>query len=287
MGRESSGSLLVPPFCASVPMNGRRAPSPLSDRMGRDRFSLAGRVSMVTGASRGLGRAITLALAEAGSDLVLVSRSPEGLERVATEVRACDRQALAVPADISQSDEVGEVVRRAVETFGRVDCLVNNAGVSPVYTSAEKITREAWDEILAVNLTGTFLASQAVGRQMIRQGGGKIINISSIGGAVGLSRLAAYAASKGGIHQLTRALAIDWARYGILVNAVAPAFVETDMTAGLRQHPDLSEEIRQQIPLGRFAQPEDVVGAVLFLASDAANYITGHCLAVDGGWLAH
>ena len=254
--------------------------------MGKDRFSLAGRLSIVTGASRGLGQAIALALAEAGSNLVLVSRNQEGLERVAAEVRSYGRRVLTVPADVSRSEQVEEVVRLAVETFDRIDCLVNNAGVSPVYTSAEKITREAWDEILAVNLTGTFLLCQAVGRQMIRQGRGKIINISSVGGAVGLPRLAAYAASKGGINQLTRVLAIDWARHGILVNAVAPAFVETDMTAGLRQHPGLYEEIRRQIPLGRFAHPEDVVGAVIFLASDAANYITGHCLAVDGGWLA-
>ncbi len=254
--------------------------------MGKDRFSLADRLSIVTGASRGLGQAIALAFAEAGSDLVLVSRSQEGLEQVTAQVRTCGRRVLPVPADVSRSEQVEEVVRLSVATFGRIDYLVNNAGVSPVYTSAEKIPREVWDEILAVNLTGTFLCCQAVGRQMIRQGGGKIINVSSIGGVVGLPRLAAYAASKGGIIQLTRVLAIDWARYGILVNAVAPAFVETDMTAGLRQNPALAEEIRRQIPLGRFAHPEDVVGAVIFLASDAANYITGHCLAVDGGWLA-
>jgi len=254
--------------------------------MGKDRFSLAGRLSIVTGASRGLGQAIALGFAEAGSDLVLVSRSQEGLERVAIQARTCGRQVLTIPADVSRSEQVEEVVRLAVETFGRIDCLVNNAGVSPVYTSAEKIPRETWDEILAVNLTGTFLVCQAVGRQMIRQGGGKIINVSSIGGEVGLRRLAAYAVSKGGINQLTRALAIDWARHGILVNAMAPAFVETDLTAGLRQNPGLYEEIRRQIPLGRFAHPEDVVGAVIFLASDTANSITGHCLAVDGGWLA-
>lgn len=254
--------------------------------MGIERFSLTGRVALVTGAGRGIGRAVAMELAEAGADLILASRTAADLQQVAEVARGRGREALVVPADVADEAAVESLVRRAVEAFGRVDVLVNCAGISPVYKRAEHMTSAEWDTVLSVNLRGAFLCATAVGRQMIAQDGGTIVNVASIGARVALPRLVAYCASKGGVDQLTKVLAVEWARYNIRVNTIAPAYVETDMTRGMMENPRLHEMLISQTPLGRLARPEEIAGAVLFLASDAASYVTGQTLFVDGGWTA-
>lgn len=251
-----------------------------------DQFRLDGKVAIVTGGSRGLGRSIALGLAEAGADVVVASRTLAGVQMVAEEIEQRGRRSLPLKVDVSRQSDVEGLLRDTLEVFHQVDILINNAGISPVYKSMHKMTREEWDLIVGVNLTGVFLCCNIIGNEMIRRQRGKIINMSSAGGEVGLPRLSAYSACKGGINQLTRTLAIEWARYNVLVNAVLPAFIETDMTTGLRENDVLRDEIIGKTPLGRFGKPEEIVGAVVFLASPAADFITGTCLNVDGGWTA-
>ena len=216
---------------------------------------LTGKVALVTGASRGIGRAVALAFARHGADVLVNSRKPEGAEAAAAFAP-------------------------------RLDILVLNAGVSPVYARAEAVSLEDWRAILDTNLTGAFLCARAFAPRLTARPGGRVLVMASIGALVGLPRLAAYNATKGGLLQLTRTLALEWARHGVTVNALAPGFIETDMTAGLRAHAALRETLLARIPLGRFGLPEDVAAAALFLVSDAAAYITGTVLAVDGGWTA-
>jgi len=172
-----------------------------------------------------------------------------------------------------------------VKQFGRINILVNNAGISPIWKRVEETGKEAWDQIIATNLTGAFLCAQAVGKVMIKQKSGKIINMTSVGGKVALPRLVAYCASKAGIISLTQVLAAEWAQHNILVNAIGPSYVETEFTAGLRGNERIYDELKNKNLLKRFARPEEVVGAAIFLASDESNYITGQTLFVDGGWL--
>ena len=193
---------------------------------------------------------------------------------------------MAVPADIGHVSESEKVVKSAVEAFGHVDILVNNAAVSHVYKAAEKVTEDEWDTIVDINLKGTFFMCQAAGREMISRGSGKIVNISSIGGFAALERLVAYCASKAGVLQLTRVLAIEWARHNIQVNTVAPGWVETEFSRGLRENQALYERIMRYSPSGRMATPEQIAGATVFLASQAANHITGAVVPVDGGYTA-
>jgi NAD(P)-dependent dehydrogenase (short-subunit alcohol dehydrogenase family) len=249
-------------------------------------FSLAGKIAIVTGSTRGIGRAIAEAFAGAGATVVVTGRSPDLAERVAAEVAHGGGMSMAVAADISNSADVERLIRTTVERFGRVDILVNNAAVSPFFKKAESVTEDEWNEVIQVNLTGTFLCAQAAGRVMIEQKSGRIINISSVGGQVALPRLVAYCAAKGGIEQLTRVLAVEWAQHNVLVNAIAPGYVETDLTRGLRENPKLQETIVRRTPLGRLAKVEEIVGAAIYLASDAASYVTGQTLYVDGGWTA-
>lgn len=248
---------------------------------GLSRFSLEGRVAVVTGGGRGLGRAIAGAFAEYGAALALVARSIDELERAAAEIGG-----QAFPADVSDPAAVERVAAAALKRFGRIDVLVNAAGTSPIYKRAEQIEPAEWDAILDVNLRGTFLCCRAVGRAMLERRSGAIVNLASIGAAAGLPRLAAYSASKAGVVALTRTLAVEWAPHGVRVNAIGPAFVRTEMTRGLYEHEGLRGAIVEQTPLGRFGEPDDVVGAALFLASDAARYVTGETIYVDGGWLA-
>jgi gluconate 5-dehydrogenase len=249
-------------------------------------FSLDGKVALVTGSTRGIGRAIAEGLAAAGAAVTVNGRNAESTRAAAAEMAAAGARTLPVAADVSTASEVERLISITVETFGHLDILVNNAGISPYYKAAETVTEAEWDEIMRVNLKGVFLCCQAAGRVMIPQKSGRIINISSIGGQVALPKLLAYASAKGAVNQLTRALAVEWARYGILVNVIAPAYVETDLTKGLRKNPKLRDDLIRQIPLGRLAEPSEVVGAAIYLSSDAASYVTGHVLDIDGGWLA-
>lgn len=249
-------------------------------------FSLTGKVAIVTGASRGIGRAIAEGLAGAGAAVVVNGRNVESTKAAAQAIVDAGGASLAVIADVRKSGDVETLVQKAVERFGRVDILVNNAGISPYYKPAETMTEAEFDDVIAVNLKGVFLCCQAAGRVMIPQTSGRIINIASIGGEVALPRLIAYCAAKGAVDQITRVLAVEWAQYGILVNAIAPGYVETDLTKGLSENTTRRDRLIKQIPLGRLAKPEEIVGAAIYLASDAASYVTGQMLYVDGGWLA-
>ena len=253
--------------------------------MGDSSFSLTGRVALVTGGSRGIGRAIVLAMADAGADVAVVGRSLASLQAVTEEVEQLGRRALAVTGDVSQRQDVDNLVGTVLGAFGSIDILVNNAGISPVFKRIEHVAEEEWDRILDVNLKGCFLCSQAVGRVMIGQKRGTIVNVASIGGKVALPRMVAYCASKAGIIEVTKVCAAEWATHNIRVNAVAPAYVETDMVEGLRQNPHLYSELIRNTPMGRLARPEEIAQVVVFIASDAASYLTGETISVDGGWL--
>ena len=253
---------------------------------GLQQFSLAGKVAVVTGSSRGIGRAIAEGMAGAGAAVTVNGRNPETTQAVAGAIAAAGGKSLAVPADVGKVADIERLIKSTVATFGRLDILVNSAGISPHYKPAETMTEAEWDEVIAVNLKGVFLCCQAAGRVMIPEKSGRIINISSIGGQVALPRLVAYCAAKGGIDQLTRVLAVEWAPHHILVNAISPGYIDTDLTKGLRQNPARRDALLRQVPLGRLGKPDEIAGAAIYLASDAASYVTGQTLDVDGGWLA-
>ncbi len=250
-------------------------------------FDLTGKVAVVTGGGKGIGRAAAVALAEAGADVVPTSRTAGDVQEVAAEIRRLGRQTLEVTTDVAVPEQVEEMVEAVMARFGRIDVLVNAAGISPVLKRAEEMTIEEWDQIINVNLRGNFLCCRAVGMKMIEtQVRGSIINIASIGGEVAFPRLAAYCASKGGVLQLTRVLAVDWVRFGIRVNAVAPGYIETGMTEGVRRSEKIYADLIRKTPMARFGKPEEITGAVVYLASEASSFVTGSTLTVDGGWLA-
>ncbi len=254
--------------------------------MGMADFSLAGKTVVVTGAGRGLGRAIAEGVAEAGADVVAVSRTPEELEATARAVRDLGRRALVVPADVTKLGDIDQVIERTLAEFGRIDVLVNNAGMNKLQYAVD-VTEESWDSIMNLNLKASFFFSQRAGRVMIEQRrGGKIVNVTSQMSLVGYYKRAAYCASKGAVAQFTKVLAIEWAEHGINVNCVAPTFVETAMTAPMFADESFREEVIRRIPMGKIAQPKDVVGAVIYLSSSASDFVTGHTLLVDGGWVA-
>lgn len=249
-------------------------------------FDLTGKVALITGASRGLGEGMAVALAEAGADCALVSRDAEGLEAVAAKVRRFGRKALVLPTDLSAVSAIGPMVERIVKGLGGVDILVNNAGTN-VRRPAEEFTEADWDQVLALNLKSAFFCAQAVGRVMIERGtGGKIINTASLTSRLGISHVVAYAASKGGILSMTRSLALEWAPHRICVNAIAPGYFRTALTAPLFAQPERVAWMMSRTPMKRAGLPEDLGGAAVFLASAASDYITGQCLFVDGGWTA-
>lgn len=250
-----------------------------------DEMSLTGKTAIVTGASRGLGKAMALGLAEAGADVVLVSRGMPELRAAAQEIGRLGRSALPISADVSNLKDVGAMVERVVSEFGRIDILVNNAGTT-VRMPSESFTEEAWDKVIDVNLKGAFFCAQAVGKVMINQSSGKIINIASLLSVIGVPTAVAYAASKGGISQLTKTLAVEWAKYNINVNAIGPGYFRTDLTKPLQEDKDRSAQILSRIPMRRWGDPDDLKGVVVFLASEASDYITGQTIYVDGGWLA-
>jgi gluconate 5-dehydrogenase len=252
---------------------------------GKNLFDLTGRVAVVTGAGKGLGRAMALALAAAGADVVVSSRTMADISKVRDEIRDLGRRADAVPVDCADETSCELLMARAIERLGTVDILVNNAGIN-VRKPILDLCAEEFDRVLKTNLYGYFYCARAAGRHMVARGSGKIINISSMMGRVALPTQGAYASSKGAVEQLTNVLALEWAQAGVQVNAIAPAYCETPLTQAVFNDPERHRFVCERTPMGRWGQPYELAGAVIFLASDASSFVTGHVLKVDGGWNA-
>ena len=246
-------------------------------------FDLSGRIAVVTGAGRGIGRAIAEGLARHGASVVLSGRTAATLTEAAA---AIGEPASVQVADVAREADVLALRDAVLARHGRIDVLVNNAGINPVFRGIERISLQDWQSIIDINLTGSFLCCKHLGEVMVGQGRGSIINVSSVAGHVGLLRSVPYCASKGGVELLTKALALDWAKRGVRVNALAPGWVDTDLTHGLLEHDVHGSRLLDHTPIGRFATPGDLVGAAVFLASDASAYMTGQSLLIDGGWTA-
>jgi NAD(P)-dependent dehydrogenase (short-subunit alcohol dehydrogenase family) len=248
-----------------------------------DIFDLTGKVAMVTGSTRGLGEVCATALAKAGADVAVCGRKVDDLKRVSDKIRTLGRASEGFSIDVTAKRSVTEAVGRILERFGRIDILVNNAGVNhrvPVldYPEAE------WDRVLDTNLKGYFLVAQAVAPRMIAGGYGKVINMSSILGKVGLANQVAYASSKGGVDQMTKVMALEWASKGVRVNAIGPTYFETELVTQIRNDPDRFKFINERTPMGRWGYLPELEGTVIFLASKASDFITGQTIYVDGGW---
>jgi 2-deoxy-D-gluconate 3-dehydrogenase len=253
-------------------------------------FGLQDKIAIVTGASQGIGKAIALGLATAGAHLVL-GKHPDGkndaINQVKSEIEALGRKVIIVQTDVSDVAQVRAMLQKAKDTFGRVDILVNNASWTGT-TLALDVTEEEFDKTMAASLKSVFFACQAAARIMIPQGGGRIINIGSNFGEIAFKMRSVYAAAKAGVHHLSRALSLEWAKDGVIVNVVAPCITETESRKNILERPGYKEWATQQmIPRGRWNQPEDLVGAVLFLSSHMSDMVVGHVLMVDGGWTIH
>jgi NAD(P)-dependent dehydrogenase (short-subunit alcohol dehydrogenase family) len=253
-------------------------------------FGLLDKIAVVTGASQGIGRAIALGLAQAGAHLVLAKypeKRHDEIKAVRAEVEALGRKAIVVQTDVADVDQVRALMAKTKETFGRIDILVNNAGWTGT-TPALDVSEEEYDRTMAASLKSVFFASQAAARIMIPQGGGRIINIGSNFGEIAFKSRSVYAAAKAGVHHLSRALSLEWAKDGVLVNVVAPCITETESRKNILERPGYKEwATKEMIPRGRWNQPEDLVGAVLFLSSSLSDMVVGHVLMVDGGWTIH
>jgi NAD(P)-dependent dehydrogenase (short-subunit alcohol dehydrogenase family) len=249
-------------------------------------FSLAGQTALVTGAARGLGRAIALALADAGADVALGLREPGTADDLVAAIQAMGRRSIAVPMDVRRLDQIESAVTTVADQFGRLDILVNNAGLGPS-NPAEDVTEDDFDLTIDINVKGVFFASQAAGRIMIRQGYGRIINLSSQAGFIALPTESVYCLSKAAVAHLTKCLAVEWGQHGITVNALAPTFIRTDGTAEALADPAFEADVRERIAgLHRIGEPMDVAGGAVYLASPAASLVTGVTLLIDGGWTA-
>lgn len=246
---------------------------------------LADKTIIVTGGSKGIGKDIALTFAKLNANVVISGRNQAALDETLAELQSHNPRCIAVAGDLSNIEEVQRLVDTAAKTFGTVDVLVNNAGVN-IAKPAMEVTEEDWDTVLDLNLKTAFFASQAAAKYMLAQGSGRIINIASQMAFVGFIKRAAYCSSKGGLVQLTKALAVEWAQQGIRVNAVAPTFIETEFTAKMFEDKDFEKEVHSRILLDGLSQPKDTSGAVLYLASDLANFVTGETIKVDGGWTA-
>lgn len=249
-------------------------------------FSLEGKVALVTGASRGIGEATSMAFAQAGADVIVASRKLSDLEKVAGEIQKLGRKSLPVAAHIGRMDQIQPLIDRAVAEFGKIDILVNNAGTSVVWTPAEKLEERAWDVIMNLNLKGLFFLSQAVARVMIAKGGGSIVNVSSVDGQRAETNNGAYCISKAGVIMATKVMAREWAKFNIRANCIAPGFISTRlMNSRWEVDPENKPVILNRILLHGVGEPDFITGAMVFLASDASRYITGETVTVDGGYM--
>ena len=248
-------------------------------------FSLEGKVAVVTGGTSGIGRALSLGLADAGADVIATARRQQQVDETAKEIEARGRKTLRMASDVGDRASLEKLLAATLESFGKVDILVNCAGMIK-RTPTLDLPEEEWNNILNVNLTGTLRACQVFGRPMLERGYGRIINIASLNSFVALSEVAAYAASKAGVASLTRSLAVEWSKKGVTVNAVAPGVFRTDLNAQLLDSTPRGQELLMRTPMGRFGKTEELIGAVVYLASDSASFVTGQILVVDGGFLA-
>lgn len=246
-------------------------------------LSLKRKITLITGAAGGIGEAVAKVFGAAGARVFLNGRSEEKLRKLSQSLEAEGVESKYKASDLTVSAAPQELVDSVIAEMGGIDILVNSAGINRPQLP-EEVTEKNWDDVLNINLKSLFFVSQASGKEMMKRGGGKIINISSQTGQVALPLRAAYCSSKGGVNQLTRSLALEWAKHNILVNAVAPTFVLTPFTRGMFEDKEFEKYVLESIPLGRMAEPDEVAYSVLFLASDLAGMITGHVLAVDGGW---
>jgi len=246
-----------------------------------DLFSLRSKVAIVTGGSKGLGRAMAIGLGDAGAQVVVVSRSKNLIEEASNEIIKKGGKAIPVPADVTKVEDIEQMAKTVADKFGKIDILINNAGIAPM-NKALNISIEEWDSVIETNLKSVFLMARIVGERMIQQKKGKIINISSVLGKMASNTALHYCASKAGIIQMTKALALEWAGFGINVNCIAPGFFETEM---IKEHDETQRKFLMfKIPFKRTGKPEEIVGTVIFLASEASDYITGETIFVDGGY---
>jgi gluconate 5-dehydrogenase len=251
-----------------------------------DRFDLSGKVALVTGSTRGIGYGIAQSLARRGADLVVTSRNQNDCDATAEELRRFGHKVLARASDVTKRQTIEALTEEIVDVFGRIDILVNNAGTA-VTKAAEELTEEDWDRVIDVDLKGVFLTSIVVGKRMIAQSSGKIVNIASILGLVGDKQVLPYCVAKGGVVQMTRALALEWAKYNIQVNALCPGYVMTSMNEdALRSNERILAHIVDRTPMRRLGTVDELTSAVEFLASDASSYMTGQTIVIDGGWMA-
>lgn len=246
-------------------------------------FDLTDKIAIVTGASRGLGKAMATGLARAGANVVVADILD--VNETVEEIKKLGREAVGIKVDVSKKEDVERMVQQTIEKFGKVDILVNNAGIFRM-APAETMKEEDWDKVIAVNLKGQFLCAQEVGKRMIKQKSGKIINMASVAGKLAFAQSAAYNASKAGVILMTKTLAAEWGKYNIQVNAVCPGVFATPMTEDFLKDKNFLQMIKRRVPLARYGEPEELIGAAIFLSSKASDYMTGHELVIDGGWTA-